>query len=146
MDFGTVSIAKQKALLKKMQELGVKEEHIEEKFILSRGKGGQRRDRKATCVYLKHIPTGIEVKCDRERSQAINRFLARRMLVEKIEELKLDKEAEAKKRIAKIRRQKMKRSKRAREKLLKMKRIRKEKKQARSFKPPPEEIETANYF
>jgi protein subunit release factor B len=141
MDFGTVSIQKQKALKEKMLALGIKEEDIEEKFILSRGKGGQRRDRKATCVYLKHLPTGIEVKCDRERSQAINRFLARRMLVEKIEEITLGKEAEEKRRIAKIRKQKKKRSKRVREKLLRMKRIRKEKKQARAYKPDPADLE-----
>ncbi|MCD6080116.1 MAG: peptide chain release factor-like protein [Candidatus Omnitrophica bacterium 4484_49] len=141
MDFGSVGIQKQRALLQKMQELEIKEEDIEEKFILSRGKGGQRRDRKATCVYLKHLPTGIEVKCDRERSQAINRFLARRMLVEKIEELKLGQEAEERKRLAKIRKQKRKRSKRTKEKLMRLKRIRKEKKQARAFKPDLTELE-----
>ncbi len=141
MDFGSVSIQKQRALLQKMQELEIKEEDIEEKFILSRGKGGQRRDHKATCVYLKHLPTGIEVKCDRERSQAINRFLARRMLVEKIEELKRGEESEQKKIIAKIRRQKRKRSKRAKEKLMRLKKIRKEKKQARAFKPDLTELE-----
>ena len=134
MDFGTVSPQKQNALLRKMQELDIKEEDIEEKFILSGGKGGQKRDRKATCVYLRHIPTGIEVKCSRERSQSINRFLARRILVSKIEEMKRGKESEEKKRIAKIRRQKKKRSKRTKEKLLKLKKIRKEKKQGRSFK------------
>ncbi len=141
MDFGSVSIQKQRALLQKMQELGIKEEDIEEKFILSRGKGGQRRDRKATCVYLKHLPTGIEVKCDRERSQVINRFLARRMLVEKIEEIKRGKESEERKRLAKIRKQKRKRSKRAKEKLMRLKKIRKEKKQARGFKPDLTELE-----
>lgn len=141
MDFGSVNPQKQKALKDKMSSLGIKEEDIQEKFILSRGKGGQRRDRKATCVYLKHLPTGIEVKCDKERSQAINRFLARRMLVEKIEELKQGKESEEKKRIAKIRRQKRKRSKRAQEKLLRLKRIRREKKQARAFKPDLTEME-----
>ena len=141
MDFGSVNPQKQKALKDKMSSLGIKEEDIQEKFILSRGKGGQRRDRKATCVYLKHLPTGIEVKCDKERSQAINRFLARRMLVEKIEELKRDKKSEEKKRIAKIRRQKRKRSKRTKEKLLRLKRIRREKKQARAFKPDLTEME-----
>ncbi|MBC7364840.1 MAG: peptide chain release factor-like protein [Candidatus Aminicenantes bacterium] len=109
---------KEKNLLERMARLGIKESDLEEKFIRSQGKGGQKVNKSATCVYLKHLPTGLEVKCQRERSQALNRFLARRLLVEKLEARLLGKETEEKQRIEKIRRQKRKRSKRAREKML----------------------------
>ncbi len=109
---------KEKDLLDRMARLGIKESDLEEKFIRSQGKGGQKVNKSATCVYLKHLPTGLEVKCQRERSQALNRFLARRILVEKLEARLLGKETEEKQRIEKIRRQKRKRSKRAREKML----------------------------
>lgn len=81
-----VSEEKNKLLRKKMDELGIREADIDEKFIRSSGKGGQHVNKTSTCVYLKHIPTGIEVKCMRDRSQSVNRFLARRELLEKIEE------------------------------------------------------------
>src|SRR4030043_1449809 len=100
-------------LKKKMEALGVREEDIEEKFIRSSGSGGQKVNKTSTCVYLRHIHTGIEVKCMKERSQSLNRFLARRELVEKIskvsgqitpEEIKMER----------MRRQTAKRRKRAR--------------------------------
>lgn len=109
---------KEKDLLERMAKLGVKDSDLEEKFIRSQGKGGQKVNKSATCVYLKHLPTGLEVKCQRERSQALNRFLARRILVEKLEARILGKETEEQQRIEKIRRQKRKRSKKAREKML----------------------------
>ena len=61
-----------------MAALGIREEDLEEKFIRSSGKGGQHVNKTSTCVWLKHLPSGIEVKCMEERSQSINRFLARR--------------------------------------------------------------------
>lgn len=82
-----VSEEKNRWLKEKMKLLGIHEKDIEEKFVRSSGKGGQHVNKKATCVYLKHIPTGIEVKCMRDRSQSVNRFLARRELVERIEEM-----------------------------------------------------------
>ncbi|MGB9835521.1 MAG: peptide chain release factor family protein [Candidatus Saccharicenans sp.] len=109
---------KEKDLLDRMASLGIKESDLEEKFIRSQGRGGQKVNKSATCVYLKHLPTGLEVKCQRERSQALNRFLARRILVEKLEAQVLGKETEERQRIEKIRRQKRKRSKRAKEKML----------------------------
>ncbi|MEE9238291.1 MAG: peptide chain release factor-like protein, partial [Thermodesulfobacteriota bacterium] len=81
-----VSTEKEEALFKKMKELGVHEDDIDEKFIRSGGPGGQNVNKVATCVQLKHIPTGIIVKIQKDRSQGINRFLARRSLVSKIEE------------------------------------------------------------
>jgi len=82
-----VSEKKNRWLREKMDALRISEKDIEEKFVRSSGKGGQKVNKTSTCVYLKHLPTGIEVKCMKDRSQSINRFLARRELVEKIEKL-----------------------------------------------------------
>ena len=79
-----VSEEKNRWLQERMQTLGIGERDIEEKFIRSSGSGGQKVNKTSTCVYLRHIPTGIEVKCMKERSQPLNRFLARRELVERI--------------------------------------------------------------
>lgn len=135
-----ISRTKKEALKKKMQELEVYEKDLDEKFIRSQGKGGQNVNKTSTCVYLKHKPSGIEVKCQRERSQALNRFLARRILVNKIETIKLGRLSEERKRIEKIRRQKRKRSKRAKEKMLEDKAKRSQKKKERSYQPSPEEL------
>jgi protein subunit release factor B len=108
-----VSEEKNKWLREKMESLGISEFDIEEKFIRSSGKGGQNVNKTATCVYLKHIPTGIEVKCMKDRSQSINRFLARRELVDRIEKLSGKKTNEDIKK-GKIKKQKAKRKKRAR--------------------------------
>lgn len=113
-----VNPRKEEELYRKMKELGIREDDVVEKFVRSRGKGGQNVNKRATCVYLKHIPTGIEVKCQKERSQSLNRFLARRLLVEKIEELKLGRESEKWRRIEKIKKQKKKLAKRAKRKIL----------------------------
>ncbi|HOV89795.1 MAG TPA: peptide chain release factor-like protein [Syntrophorhabdaceae bacterium] len=130
----TISPAKERALQEKIEQLGIRDEDIIERFIRSGGPGGQNVNKTSTCVYLKHIPTGIEVKCQSERSQALNRFLARRRLIEKIEEQILGRESEIQQRIEKLKRQKRKRSKRAKEKILEMKHIQSEKKKKRSYK------------
>ncbi|MBF0318283.1 MAG: peptide chain release factor-like protein [Nitrospirae bacterium] len=83
VDFA-VSPGKNKWLKEAMEAHEIYEKDIVEKFIRSSGKGGQKVNKTSTCVYLKHIPTGIEVKCMINRSQSINRFLARRQLIEKI--------------------------------------------------------------
>lgn len=92
-----VSEEKERELLKRMSDAGLREEDIEEKFVRSSGHGGQNVNKTATCVWLKHLPTGAEVKCMKDRSQSINRFLARRLLLEKIEELRGIKGPERKK-------------------------------------------------
>jgi len=128
-----ISIDKEEALKIKMGLLGIKETDLEEKFIRSSKKGGQKVNKTSSCVYLKYKPSGIEVKCQHGRSQALNRFLARRILVDKIESLVLDRKAEASREIEKIRRQKRKRSRRAKEKMLRYKKIRSEKKDLRKL-------------
>lgn len=135
----TVSPEKVSALQGKMERLGIKESDILERFVRSQGHGGQKVNKTSTCVYLKHLPTGIEVKCQQERSQSLNRFLARRILVEKIENVVLGEESEKQQQIEKIRRQKRKRSKRAKEKVLQLKRIQSARKQARTYRPDSEE-------
>ena len=126
---------KEEALRGRLERLGVREADLVEKFIRSGGHGGQNVNKVATCVYLKHLPTGLEVKCQQERSQALNRFLARRILADKVERLVEGKRTEEEQRIAKIRRQKRKRSKRAKEKMLADKRHQADKKKSRSFQP-----------
>jgi len=130
-----VSPDKEQALAERMEKLGIRETDILEKFIRSGGHGGQNVNKVATCVYLKHLPTGFEVKCQQERFQSLNRFLARRILVDKIETAILGKQSAEEQRIAKIRRQKRKRSKRAKEKMLADKRHVSEIKKGRTFKP-----------
>ncbi len=135
-----ISKLKEAQLKEKMQRLGIREQDLQEKFVRSGGKGGQNVNKTSTCVYLKHIPTGIEVKCQQERYQGLNRFLARRILTDKIETLISGELSEERKRIAKIRKQKRRRSKRAKEKILRLKRERAQKKKMRSFRPGTDEF------
>lgn len=115
----------------KMDKLGIKEDDLIEKFILGSGRGGQNLQKTSSCVYLKHVPTGTEVKCQRERSRELNRLFARRELCEKIESQILKIKTEKQALIEKKRRQKRKRSKRAQEKVLETKRRRKAVKEGR---------------
>jgi protein subunit release factor B len=140
---GNISISreKQEALQKRMESLGIFESDIVEKFIRSSGKGGQKVNKTSTCVYLKHVPTQIEVKCQKERYQALNRFHARRILIDKIEAMIKGKESEEQQRIEKIRRQKRKRSKRAKLKMLEDKKKQSQKKEGRRFRPQLDDLE-----
>ena len=81
-----VTPKKEKELLGEMARLGIREADLSETFIRSGGKGGQKVNKSSSCVRLRHVPTGIEVKCRTERSQVMNRFFARRILAGKIKE------------------------------------------------------------
>ncbi len=114
-----------------MEALDIYERDLEETFVRSSGPGGQKVNKTSTCVQLVHLPTGIQVKAQKARSQALNRFLARQILVEKIEAIKLGKLSAEQMRIEKLRRQKRQRSKRAKEKVLELKHAQAEKKERR---------------
>lgn len=101
-----------------MTALGVNESDIEESFVRSGGHGGQNVNKTSTCVMLLHRPTGLQVKCQETRQQGLNRYIARRVLLDKIEERKNGFVAAQRAAIEKIRRQKRKRSKRAKAKML----------------------------
>ena len=132
MALNIVSPGKEKSLLERMQALGVREQDIEEQFVRSSGAGGQKVNKTSSCVVLHHRPTGIRVKCQQERSQALNRFLARRILLDKIETKLKGAESAEQQEIARIRRQKRRRSRRAKQKLLADKRHQAEKKSSRA--------------
>jgi protein subunit release factor B len=121
-----VSPAKEEALIERLQRLGIREEDLDESFVRSSGKGGQNVNKVATCVVLFHRPSRTQVKCQRERSQALNRFHARQLLADKIEHQILGAASAEAQRIAKLRRQKRRRSRRAREKILEAKHVRAE--------------------
>ena len=129
-----VNPEKADALQQRMTRLGIRESDFDEQFIRSGGKGGQNVNKVASCVWLKHRPTGLEVKCQQERSQAMNRFLARRLITDKIETRMLGEKSAEQKRFEKIRRQKRKRSRRAKDKMLADKHHQAGKKQQRAFR------------
>jgi protein subunit release factor B len=113
-----VSLEKANQLAQRMAALGVSEADIEESFVRSGGHGGQNVNKTSTCVMLRHRPTGLQVKCQETRQQGLNRFIARRVLLDKIEEKKTGAVAAQRAEIEKIRRQKRKRSRRAKAKML----------------------------
>src|SRR5580704_13814838 len=94
----------------RMLRLGIKEGDLIEKFILGSGRGGQKINKTSSCVYLKHIPTGIEIKCQKDRSREKNRYYARKELCQRIEEKDKHIKSERQQLAEKIRRQKRRRS------------------------------------
>ena len=116
MSIFKVSSRKEQALLQRMKELNVCEDDIEETFIRASSPGGQKTNKTSSCVSLRHIPTNIIVKCQRERSQSLNRFLARRQLLDQIERMQKGFVKEESLRIEKIRSRKRIRAKRAKKK------------------------------
>jgi protein subunit release factor B len=113
-----VSPEKETQLAQRMAALGVREGDIDETFVRSGGHGGQNVNKTSTCVMLLHRPTRLQVKCQATRQQGLNRFLARRLLLDKIEALQKGYVDAERSRIEKIRRQKRKRSRRAKQRML----------------------------
>jgi protein subunit release factor B len=113
MDFG-VTQKKQAELEARMAAVGLREQDLEEKFIRSSGPGGQRVNKTSSCVYLRHVPTGLDVKMQQERSQRLNRYYARKRMCELLELKSLGHESPEALKAQKIRRQKQRRRRRGR--------------------------------
>jgi len=113
-----VSREKEERLARRMAALGVREAEIEETFVRSGGHGGQNVNKVSTCVMLLHGPSGLSVKCQATRQQGLNRYIARQLLLDKIEEKKNGFVAAQRTEMEKIRRQKRKRSRRAKARML----------------------------
>ena len=114
-----------------MTRLQIAEEDLIEKFITGSGRGGQKLHKTASTVYLQHVPSGIQIKCQDTRSQEENRYYARKRLCEKIEEIQLGEKSKQQQLIEKIRRQKRRRSRRSQQKILEEKQHRAQLKQTR---------------
>jgi protein subunit release factor B len=132
MSLYNVSPEKEKSLNERMERLGVAESDLRETFVRSSGPGGQKVNKTASCVHIVHIPSGLSVKCQQSRSQALNRFLARRLLLDRLERIQQGLARADRTRVEKIKRQKRRRSRRAKEKILKLKHMQSEKKSLRS--------------
>lgn len=130
----TVSKEKKEDLESRMERLGIKDADLIEKFILGSGSGGQKINKTASCVYIKHIPTGIEVKCQKDRSREMNRFFARREICERLEFQLFNEKSKKQQEAEKIKRQKRRRSRRQQAKMLEDKRQHSEKKSSRQIK------------
>ena len=111
-------------LAQRMQRLGVRETDLEEWFVRSGGPGGQRLNKVATCVVLRHRPSGLEVRCQQERSQARNRLIARWRLLHHLEAERARRQQVVTTQLAKIRRQRRRRSLASKERMLAEKRRR----------------------
>jgi protein subunit release factor B len=129
-----VTAEKQRVLAARLAALGIREDDLDERFVRSGGKGGQNVNKVATCVVLRHLPSGMVVKCQAARTQAMNRFLARRRLADDLEARRRGESSARRQEIERIRRQKRRRSRRAQEKMLAGKRAQAEKKAMR--RPP----------
>jgi peptide chain release factor len=128
MSIFTVRPEKESQLLDRMASLRIREADLVERFVRGSGKGGQKVNKTSSCVYVLHKPSGIEIKCQRERSQSLNRFLARRELCDRLEERIKGVQSIRQQAIEKIRRQKRRRSRRQKERMLHDKHYRSEKK------------------
>ncbi len=123
-----VTSDKERALVARLAALGIREDELEERFVRSGGKGGQNVNKVATCVVLRHVPSGLVVKCQETRTQAMNRFLARRRLADELDARRRGEASARAQAVARIRRQKRRRSRRAKEKVLAEKHVQAQKK------------------
>ncbi len=131
-----VGAEKRRDLAALMADLGVREADLEEKFIQGSGSGGQKINKTSSCVYLRHGPTGIEVKCQKTRYRELNRFLARRSMCDRIRDRLLGARSALRQEAERIRRQKRRRSRRQKQRMLECKRRQAEKKRGRSAVDP----------
>ena len=127
-----VSADKVRELRERLERLGIREDDLEEQFVRSGGKGGQNVNKVATCVVLLHRLSGTQIKCQQERSQGLNRYLARKLLADKIEAERLGKQSAQQQEAERIRRQKRRRSRRAKNRMLADKHARSTVKQGRA--------------
>ena len=105
------------ALADKMKSLSIRKQDLEEKFIKASGRGGQKVNKASSAVFIRHIPSGLSVKCGRHRSQHLNRYLALRSLVEQVEEKRFGPDKKQAARLGRIRKQKDRRKRKTRKKL-----------------------------
>lgn len=127
-----VSTEKKEQLQKLMESVGVCETDLTEKFILGSGSGGQKVNKTASCVYLRHVPTGEEIKCQATRSRELNRYYARKLLCDRLDEKQRGAQSKRQQETEKIRRQKRRRSRRQKERMLEAKHQHSERKQRRA--------------
>jgi len=132
-----VSTEKLEALARRMEALGFSEADLLEKFVRGSGAGGQKINKTSNCVFLKHLPSGVAIKCQVDRSRELNRFLARRELCEALEHIRDGKASAKTQAIEKMRRQKRRRSRRSKQRSIADKRQLSQKKSLR--KPPGQE-------
>ncbi len=81
----TVRPDKVQALRERMAALYIAKRDLQEQFVLSGGRGGQKLQKTRNCVVLKHSRSGFIIRFEKERSREPNRYLARRMLFERLE-------------------------------------------------------------
>jgi protein subunit release factor B len=127
-----VSGDKVRELQARFQALGIRDEDLDEQFVRSGGKGGQNVNKVSTCVVLVHLPSGTRIKCQQERSQGLNRYLARKLLADKLEAERLGRQSAQEQEIERIRRQKRRRSRRSKARMLSDKRAHATVKQGRA--------------
>ena len=119
------------ALEQSMASLGIREEDLLEKFVRGSGSGGQKINKTSNCVFLKHLPTGVCIKCQIDRSREMNRFLARRELCDQLNAIRQGKAVAKTQAIEKLRRQKRPRSQRSKQRSVADKRALSQKKSLR---------------
>lgn len=132
-----VTAEKLNALDKRMEELGISPADLQEKFVRGSGAGGQKINKTNNCVFLKHLPSGVCVKCQVDRSRELNRFLARRELCDRLEAIRDGRATAKTQAIEKMRRQKRRRSRRSKQRSIDDKRVLSQKKSLR--RPPAAE-------
>jgi len=115
----------------RMARRGILKHDLEEHFVRSSGKGGQNVNKVSTCVHLRHLPSGVHVKCQEHRTQQANRLAARRLLMQRVLQIRQEKKLKDKMRAAKLRRQRRRRSPQAKERVLEEKKKRSQMKQSR---------------